>query len=1268
MVTRQTAEGVINVRIRKSHLSFRPPPLSPPLSPPRTPMREPTPDGPRPSPPLPPSPPSPPSILPPLDPNPFKDVDFLRPARYTEAAQSSVQRAGGLGDGATDLSQLLASAVDVPTAVWVDKAAEIPTRLEEALRTATEQQARTGSRRVLVAIVVYDLPGRDCAAHASSGEISTADGLSTYESLYLRPMEAVLRRWPEPRKAFFLEPDSLPNLVTNLGVPKCAAAARGYRRGVARAAELLAPHGALYLDVGWSGWIGSWSARQMAEVIDDVMGRMGAEAVSAVRGIVSDVSNYGTPHAEESYAYTMLHELSRLGRTGLHAVIDTSRGARDMSGQWCNAKGAGAGPRPTAETGSGAIDAYFWIKPPGESDGTSDTSSERYDPACGKAAAMKGAPEAGLWFHEQFVMLVQNAEPPFDPVPPLLSAQPGDNLAMAASAQPYETPTSTPAARPNEPDLRGCYIAGRQPLPVGKSCPSVRSDPDACNAAFLIHNIEQPWRDTQLCAYDEVAGKCKKLAGSEAPCNLPPPSPPAPPPVPPTPPRPPAPPPAPPPPPPPPPRPPPPARPPALGAAEQARHFRVRCGAPFLSTNVQAHNVDVVASWEHRFLFIDNVKAGSTSIRGYLQSHFGGLGWSSASNGAALCSGLFCDGPAGCARGGARLPAGTRAAFSTRNIEHMSHRTESKCFTASDLRSRRVPVFSVAREPFSKFESGVRQAYTETWRSASEQQYFKQRNADQLLQAVLDATRHDAPHGSGATGGWVNEHFQPSSWRMSAAGADGDLLFPDYIYRLEDEGFWAELMSDIFPEEPYVPLPHSNSHDDLSEALVASSRLSPQGQRAMCNSETYGHEWACFGFARPAFCANEPELLCCRDSSGGLAVPPPPLPPPSPPPAAMPPPPSAPPQPPAMPPSLPHLRGCYIAGRQPLPKGKYCPSVRDDPDACDVAFVIHGHPWMDMQLCAYDAAAGKCKKVAGSSVPCNPMPPPLPPTPPPEPPEPPLPPNLPPPTLPPPAPPQPPPPLPPPAVPPGPYELYTGWDCYRLGDMFLIQNMRDDDDDEGDNYCGGIHYHCSHFPDSLACQYMRATWRTKDWSTMTRLVRQYDPDVAPPPDTVAVHLRVGDVLDFTPCPIPWGDGDGGKIGNDWSVQDFLHGRLSNRMQHSIEQYLLPIAMYDQKLKKLPRNVTRVALVGASHIDLHGNYARSSEYINALRDFFRSKGFAVTLELGNNPDRDFVYMARSKHFIQGGGGYSFLVAGAVHQLGGNIICYTWYPPSYRTCYH
>ena len=41
-------------------------------------------------------------------------------------------------------------------------------------------------------------------------------------------------------------------------------------------------------------------------------------------------------------------------------------------GNWCNPPGAGLGLRPTANTGVALLDAYLWVKTPGESDGSCD--------------------------------------------------------------------------------------------------------------------------------------------------------------------------------------------------------------------------------------------------------------------------------------------------------------------------------------------------------------------------------------------------------------------------------------------------------------------------------------------------------------------------------------------------------------------------------------------------------------------------------------------------------------------------------------------------------------------------------------------------------------------------------------------------------------------------------------------------------------------------------------------------------------------------------
>jgi endoglucanase len=97
------------------------------------------------------------------------------------------------------------------------------------------------------------------------------------------------------------------------------------------------------------------------------------------------------------------------------------------SGNWCNPPGAGAGLRPTANAGVPLLDAYLWIKVPGESDGQCDIAGgarawdfSAYDPwnITGDAQStfdpLWGAvdPAAGDWFPAQALQLAQLAVPP----------------------------------------------------------------------------------------------------------------------------------------------------------------------------------------------------------------------------------------------------------------------------------------------------------------------------------------------------------------------------------------------------------------------------------------------------------------------------------------------------------------------------------------------------------------------------------------------------------------------------------------------------------------------------------------------------------------------------------------------------------------------------------------------------------------------------------------------------------------------------------------
>lgn len=99
-------------------------------------------------------------------------------------------------------------------------------------------------------------------------------------------------------------------------------------------------------------------------------------------------AQYNKCQNEKIYVDTFSTYLSSAGMPN-HAIVDTGRnavtGLRAEWGDWCNVNGAGMGVRPTGSTGDAQADAFVWVKPGGESDGTSDSSATRYDSFCGKS-------------------------------------------------------------------------------------------------------------------------------------------------------------------------------------------------------------------------------------------------------------------------------------------------------------------------------------------------------------------------------------------------------------------------------------------------------------------------------------------------------------------------------------------------------------------------------------------------------------------------------------------------------------------------------------------------------------------------------------------------------------------------------------------------------------------------------------------------------------------------------------------------------------------
>jgi len=421
--------------------------------------------------------------------NPFVGAQgYINPAWAAEVTAGAASVGGTLGTAE-------AKVANYSTAVWLDSMAAVSggtgysMSLVNHLDAAVSQM--TTSTPVIITLVIYDLPDRDCAALASNGELTVANnGLATYESSYINPIAAALSmaKYSKLRIAAIIEPDSLPNLVTNLNLAKCAEAnsSGAYVQGVQYALNKLHAISNVYnyVDIGHDGWLG-WTSNFNPAVTLIGNAIKGATAgVNSVDGFISDTANYTTtsePYMTANQTISgnpvrsatfyqwntyideltfdndwrnamiaqgfssnigMLLDTSRNGwggaarptgastSTDLNTFVNATKIDRRIGrGNWCNQPG-GIGARPQANPNS-TFYAYVWIKPPGESDGSSsliptgpnNPTGKGFDRMCdptfgGDAlnnnlptGAMANSPVSGAWFQAGFDTLVTNAYP-----------------------------------------------------------------------------------------------------------------------------------------------------------------------------------------------------------------------------------------------------------------------------------------------------------------------------------------------------------------------------------------------------------------------------------------------------------------------------------------------------------------------------------------------------------------------------------------------------------------------------------------------------------------------------------------------------------------------------------------------------------------------------------------------------------------------------------------------------------------------------------------
>ncbi|MFJ8014193.1 glycoside hydrolase family 6 protein [Streptomyces sp. NPDC096339] len=271
------------------------------------------------------------------------------------------EEAGRNGD-----AQVLRRIADRPMALWPtgdDPGTEI--------RRAAAGAAAAGRTMVLTA---YNIPYRDCGQRPAGG----AKDARAYRSW----IGAFAAGIGGGKAVVVLEPDAVAHTVD--GCTPSGRHAERYRL-LSEAVDRLKrnPHTRVYLDAGGPGRTGSPA---------DLVAPLRKAGLEHADGFAVNVSGFQSDTAARAYGA----EISKAAK-GKHFVIDTGRNGDgplpgDRAEARCNPPGRSLGRAPADRTGDPLVDAYLWVKRPGESDGT-----------------CRGGPAAGAWWPDYALGLARRA-------------------------------------------------------------------------------------------------------------------------------------------------------------------------------------------------------------------------------------------------------------------------------------------------------------------------------------------------------------------------------------------------------------------------------------------------------------------------------------------------------------------------------------------------------------------------------------------------------------------------------------------------------------------------------------------------------------------------------------------------------------------------------------------------------------------------------------------------------------------------------------------
>ncbi|MET0469192.1 MAG: glycoside hydrolase family 6 protein [Aeromicrobium sp.] len=247
--------------------------------------------------------------------------------------------------------------------------------VKKVRKAASDYAKRANRKKRTPVVAIYAIPNRDCGQHSSGG----------FDARTYRSWVSQVAKGLKGRKAIaVLEPDAL----ALQGSAQCGSEAERLALLAFAARKLHAAGVWVYIDAGHHGW-------QPADVIASRL--IGAGVTKYARGFSLNVGNFQKTPDERAYGNQIVAELRARGAGSKRFVIETARNgaaAPPAAGDFCNPVGQriGSSAERPRMVRTGYLDAYVWIKHPGESDG-----------------ACNGGPAAGQWWPQGALQLLGKA-------------------------------------------------------------------------------------------------------------------------------------------------------------------------------------------------------------------------------------------------------------------------------------------------------------------------------------------------------------------------------------------------------------------------------------------------------------------------------------------------------------------------------------------------------------------------------------------------------------------------------------------------------------------------------------------------------------------------------------------------------------------------------------------------------------------------------------------------------------------------------------------